>query len=77
MEENQVSQEYLSGFNQGYYIQQHEPELVDKIISTDVSKDYLEGFNDGSREYEQERIESEFKQLDRDKDLGKDWDREY
>lgn len=77
MEEIEPSDEYLKGFNQGYYIQQSNPKLASSVANgINSPSDYLDGFNDGGKEYEMERIQREFDEIeksrsqDRDNDLG-------
>lgn len=47
-----VSPEYMQGFNKGYFIQQHRPELGETIISgMDSNADFALGFMDGGDQY--------------------------
>lgn len=51
MEQETPSPEYVEGFNQGYLLAKHHPELaaaLDKIEKTDQR---LEGFADGRKEF--------------------------
>ena len=49
---------YAKGFNQGYLLQQHKPELSDKIKSTlkDSKNDRDIGFVDGAKEFTMEKL---------------------
>jgi len=49
---------YAKAFNHGYYLQQFEPELAQKIAETPHTEDiYLQTFNDGREAYLQEMKE--------------------
>lgn len=56
MEENiTVSPTYLKGFNQGYMLQQHKPEMSEKLLEqADMEHDYWQGFEGGAKEYTNE-----------------------
>lgn len=52
---NEQEQSYAKGFNRGYLLTKHEPELVYKITRTlNPTNDYLSGFFSGKEEYELE-----------------------
>ena len=54
MEDNEI--QYTHGFNSGYVIAKHEPELYATITNGLESKnEYIEGFVLGGREYEHEK----------------------
>lgn len=56
MEENtSVSPTYLKGFNQGYMLQQHKPEMSEKLMeNADMENEYWQGFEGGVKEYTNE-----------------------
>lgn len=47
---------YIKGFNHGYLLTKHLPELVARLVNglTSSSGDYLDGFFSGKEEYELE-----------------------
>ena len=49
--------QHLEGFNDGYTIQKHEPELVNQIIANldEVDAPYMKGFVAGAKEYQMEK----------------------
>jgi len=66
-------QKFIEGFNHGYIIAKHEPELYSKIEKGLDSKDeYVDGFVSGGKEYELEK-HSPQKSHDKD-DRSKDRD---
>jgi hypothetical protein len=76
-----TEQEYIRGFNHGYLLTKHVPELVAKLLSgiRTTANEYLLGFVSGKEEYEIERNRSqEINELDalRDRSHGREQDRE-
>lgn len=68
--ENQ-EQEYTKGFNSGYLIAKHEPELYTELgKSIEAKTDYLEGFVSGGKEYEHQKTMT--KHIDKEKGKGLD-----
>lgn len=77
MEEIEPSDDYLKGFNQGYYLHRHNPKLASSVANgINTPSDYLDGFNDGGKEYEMERIQREFEEVEktRSQDRNNDLD---
>lgn len=56
-------QQYLKGFNDGYLIAEHMPEVVKALADVKDKTPHVEGFLDGANQYEQ------------DKELSKDADK--
>ena len=54
-DEEKVEQEYLKGFNEGYTIAQHQPDLAEKLVSIDSDFIRLVGFKDGRQQYQREQ----------------------
>lgn len=54
-DENKVEPEYLIGFNEGYTIAQHQPDLAEKLASIDSDFIRLVGFKDGRSQYQKEQ----------------------
>ncbi len=56
-EEKDPSQIYIKGFNAGYQLKQHEPELLkDLLKSKNENSDFLKGLSDGERQYKREAM---------------------
>ena len=53
----QKEDQHLAGFNDGYIIQKHEPELANQMLSNldGVDEAYLKGFVAGAKEYQLEK----------------------
>ena len=49
-----ISSYYVKGFNHAYLLAQHNPKLLDKILSTPSEKDYFIGMKDGKHTHKQE-----------------------
>jgi hypothetical protein len=87
-EEQSPSAEYLAGFNQGYLIQKHLPDLGEKLSKSLSNTERSEAFKDGQKQFmlEKEQSKPKFLQKDRlanskrepnkSKDKGKDYERE-
>lgn len=59
MEQENVNSEYIKGFNEGYIMRKHLPELANKLRDIKSTSDRSIGFNDGQKQFERE--------LDKDK----------
>ena len=55
-EQDKVEPEYVKGFNEGYLISQHEPELAEKLTSIDSDFIRLVGFKAGREQYQKEQV---------------------
>lgn len=55
--EQEVHPDYLKGFNEGYLLRQHNPELADSLARSfkDISSERASGFIAGGKEYDKER----------------------
>jgi hypothetical protein len=58
-------QQYIRGFNHGYLMSKHLPDLVVKLIKNikETTNDYLAGFFSGKEEYEHEMSKSQLNEL--------------
>lgn len=54
-DENKVEPEYLKGFNEGYTISQHMPELAEKLANIDSDFIRLVGFKEGRQQHQAEK----------------------
>lgn len=53
--EEQEEQNYIKGFNNGYLLAKHEPDLAAKLIATPNEQNpYFKGLSSGKQEYEKE-----------------------
>ena len=55
-EQDKVETEYVKGFNEGYLISQHKPELAEKLAGIDSDFIRLVGFKDGRAQYQKEQV---------------------
>jgi len=78
-EELHVSEEYLKGFNDGYQLRKHEPELLDKLLKGQKStNERLKAMEAGSRQAQKEQIIEQMKgkqEKAKDKSKGKERER--
>lgn len=54
-DEEKIEPEYLKGYNEGYTITQHMPELAEKLANIDSDFVRLVGFKDGRKQYQLEQ----------------------
>lgn len=65
-EEDEPSPEYLKGYNHGYQLAQHEPELLEKLMkaqSGNAPTDYSRAMAQGKNQHQQENLMSEMKAI--------------
>lgn len=55
-DEEKVEPEYVKGFNEGYTIAQHAPELAEKLANIDSDFIRLVGFKQGREQYQKEQM---------------------
>lgn len=48
-------QQYLKGFNDGYLMAEHMPEVVKALADVKEKTPHVEGFLDGAKQYEQDK----------------------
>lgn len=71
-------QQYIQGFNHGYLLTKHLPDLVAKLVKQlqATTSDYLSGFFSGKEEYELEHSREQLNQLksirNKSQDLSQD-----
>lgn len=53
--ENQISKEYLKGFNNGYVFAKHDPELASALAAMMKGSEKAQGFSDGAKEFLKEK----------------------
>lgn len=57
-------EKYIKGFNDGYLLKEHKPELLENILNITSSNDYIQGLKDGEREFKQQKVKSRTQELD-------------
>jgi len=68
--EEQVSKRYKKGFNNGYVLSEHEPELLKQLLDVKAdNNEYLQAIKEGSRQQQKEQL---VEQMKRDIDNGRD-----
>ena len=55
-DDDKVEPDYLKGFNEGYTIAQHQPELAEKLANINSDFIRLVGFKDGRKQYQAEQL---------------------
>lgn len=58
------TEKYIKGFNDGYILKAHKPELLENILNTTSSNDYIQGLKDGESEFNQQKVKSRTQELD-------------
>ncbi|MET3125439.1 hypothetical protein ABID42_000527 [Arcicella rosea] len=56
MNEQENTDLYIKGFNQGYMIAAYEPELSEKLSKTTGESSFISGIQDGRQQYLDERF---------------------
>ena len=71
IENNQEKDElFAKWFNYGYLLNKYEPELLAKILSkTRLEAEFQEGLHAGKKLQELEKVDSQTKTQDRDRDI--------
>ena len=72
-----VDKNYLKGFNHGYLLATHEPDLANKIVShKNDHNEYFKGIVAGKQEHDMEKVHERLKGMSRNnppaKDISKD-----
>lgn len=66
IEEEEPSKEFLKGYNHGYQMAKHEPELLDKVLqaqSGNAPNDYSRAMAQGKSQYQHEKLVAEMKAI--------------
>jgi hypothetical protein len=56
-------EKYIKGFNNGYLLKEHKPQLLKNIMNTTSTNDYILGLKDGERIFDQQKSKSRSKEL--------------
>lgn len=72
-------QQYIKGFNHGYLLTKHLPDLVAKLVKhlKETASDYISGFFSGKEEWELEHSREHLNQLKQLRGKGEDHDRNF
>lgn len=65
-EDEEPSKEFVKGYNHGYQLAKHEPELLNKLIqaqSSNPPNDYSRAITQGKNQYEHEKLVAEMKAI--------------
>ena len=65
-EEDEPSLEYIKGYNQGYQLSKHDPELLDKILQAQAKEgdnEYIKAMRHGQGQHQQEKMVAEMKAI--------------
>ncbi len=64
-EEQDPSPAYLKAFNNGYLLAKHEPQLLDKLLSSQAKteNEYLQAMAQGKQQFEHEKMVDEIRQV--------------
>lgn len=57
-EEDKIEPEYVKGFNEGYTLTQHMPDLAEKLAKIDSDFIRLVGFKAGREQYQAEQVKT-------------------
>jgi len=72
-EEQEPSTEYIKAFNNGYIMQQHEPGLLEKLLTGNEKSEQVKAMKAGKQQYEREHF---IKELEQAKEKPKEQNRE-
>jgi hypothetical protein len=62
---------YIKGFNSGYIMARHEPELLKKLVKATPETEYIKGMKDGQKEHEKEMLQQRMMQQSKEKDRNR------
>lgn len=67
--------EFVKGFNQGYILEKHSPEMLKQILADQGNSKLplIEGIKSGAKERQKENFMSLFNNKDKSKDKGHSW----
>lgn len=65
-EDEEPSKEFVKGYNHGYQMAKHEPELLNKLLQSqngNTPNDYSRAMAQGKNQYEHEKLVAEMKAI--------------
>jgi hypothetical protein len=75
-QEEKISPEYIKGFNEGYLLAQHMPDLSEKLAGIKSDSPRMQGIRDGRQEFLIDRELSNDRPVYRQREQGKDLDKD-
>ena len=67
---------FIKGFNHGYTLAEHEPDILSKIVKNlNSTNDYVQGIVSGKEEFELEKSRTHLDDLNRIRNKSQDLDR--
>lgn len=71
--EEKISEKYVKGFNDGYIISKHEPELMEKLLESEIpDQEYKKALEAGERQNRKEMLINQMKDQTQSKNKSKD-----
>ena len=71
--EEKISEKYVKGFNDGYIISKHEPELMEKLLESEIpDQEYKKALEAGERQNQKEMLINQMKHQTQSKNKSKD-----
>ena len=71
-----AEKKFIKGFNHGYILAEHEPDILSKIVKNlDSTNNYVQGIVSGKEEFELEKSRTHLDDLTRIRNNPKDLDR--
>ncbi|MDP4103349.1 MAG: hypothetical protein Q8935_00230 [Bacillota bacterium] len=71
-----AEKKFIRGFNDGYTLAEHEPDILNKIVKNlNSTNDYIQGIVSGKEEFEFEKSRTHLDDLTRIRNKPKDLDR--
>lgn len=61
---------YIKGFNSGYLLSKHEPELLTKLLKGDNAHEYIKGKHAEKKQHDREKLLEQVKTATKRKDKG-------
>lgn len=61
--ETTLSPYYIKGFNNAYFLAQHNPSLLKQLIKLESETDYVKGLKDGKKRFELEKQKDRIQEI--------------
>lgn len=66
-------QKFIKGFNSGYLLAEHTPDIINKLSATvEPANDYLNGIQSGAKQFQKEKSIDQSKAINSDKNKDHD-----
>lgn len=63
---------YIKGFNVGYLLSQHDPELLTQLLKTKSSNEYFNGLHSGKKQHDREKLLEQLRPTEKSKEKGRE-----